>query len=101
MLKLFLAAVNFTLKGHCHEDIFVCLPKQLKYLTKNPFFSVKSLLEQREENMNFFSPGKNKLESISLKFVIGTCKKIIFMSPSIQISLFYFFFAIQSNNKNR
>ena len=34
------------LKGHCHGDFSVCWTKQFKYLTKNPFLNVKSLLEK-------------------------------------------------------
>ena len=37
------------LKGHCHGDFAVCMPKLLKYLTKNLFFNLKSLLEHQEE----------------------------------------------------
>ena len=45
-----------SLKGHCHEDVAVCWPELLKYLTKNPFFNAKSLLNHREENiLNDFS----------------------------------------------
>ena len=40
------------LKGHCRGDFASYFPKLFKNsLTKNPYFKVKSLLENREEKM--------------------------------------------------
>ena len=39
-------------KAHCHDDISVCWQKRSQIFDKGPqFFKMKSLLEQREENM--------------------------------------------------
>ena len=46
------------LNGHCHGNFAVIWSKLPKYLTKNPFPSMKLLLEHREENIKRFSQGR-------------------------------------------
>ena len=58
------------LKRHCYGDFAVCWPKQLKYLTKNPFFNVKALLlgvPGRKYEM--ISPRKNRLQAAFSDFL--------------------------------
>ena len=55
-------SVNYiTLKAHCDGDFAVYWSKVLKYLTKNLFSNMKSLLQHRERRYETIFPSKNKL----------------------------------------
>ena len=68
------------LKGGCHGDFAGCWPKRSRYLKNNPFFNLKSLLEDRQENMKWFLRERinyNQFLAVSSKFTRGTWKKIV------------------------